>query len=67
MLTRLTDRIDVDPDGGEMKIKRYGMWGTNIEIEMRKRKCVMVFPDKTEKHFKTLTDAELYLKEKLCY
>ena len=67
MLTRLTDRIDVDPDGGEMVVKRYGMWGTTTEIEVRKRKYVMVFPNKKEKTFKRLIDAELYLKEKLDY
>ena len=35
-LTRLTDRIEPEgPDGGEVVIRRYGMWGTSSEIEVR--------------------------------
>ena len=67
LLTRLSDRVDTDPDGGQLVVRRYGMWGTNTEIEIRKRKVVMVFSNKKEKTFKRLVDAELFLKEKCGY
>ena len=67
MLTRLSNRIDEDQDGSQLVIKRYGMWGTTAEIEVRKRKFVVVFPNHKEKTFKRLIDAELYLKEMCGY
>lgn len=62
MLTRLSDRIETDPDGGEVIIKRYGMWGTMSEIEQRGRDWVVIHSNKKEKKFKRLADAEEYLK-----
>ena len=66
MLTRLQDRIDSGPDGEEV-IVRYGMWGTNIEIERRGRTFYVVLPKKKEVKFKTLAEAEAYLKALVKY
>ncbi len=63
MLTRLSDRIETEPDGGEVIIKRYGMWGTMSEIENREKSYFVVHPNKKEKKFNTLAEAEKYLKE----
>lgn len=63
MLTRLSDRIETGPDGGEVIIKRYGMWGTVSEIEKRGRNWFVVHPNEKEEKFKTMADAEVYLKE----
>ena len=65
MLTRLQDRTDTDKDGKEIKIVRYGMWGTGSEIERRGRKWFVVHPNKKEKQFKNRTEAEQYLKESI--
>ena len=62
MLTRLSDRIETGPDGGEVIIKRYGMWGTMSEIEKRGRNWFVVHPNEKEEKFKTMADAEVYLK-----
>ena len=64
MLTRLTDRIDATDDG-EVVVRRYGMWGTTSEIEVRGKKFFVVHSNKKEKEFKRLCDAEDYLKERL--
>ena len=61
-LSRLTDRIEDGPDG-TIKIKRYGMWGTMTEIEVRGRKYFVVHPNKKEKEFKRLIDAQIYLND----
>lgn len=63
--TRLTDRIESEgPDGGEVVVRRYGMWGTSSEIEVRgKNKYFVVHPNKKEKNFRTLAEAEKYLEE----
>ncbi len=63
MLTRLTDRVDVDKNGEDIKIVRYGMWGTTAEIERRGRKWFVVHPNRKEKSFKNRTEAEIYLTE----
>ena len=63
MLLRLTDRFEEMEDGKELKIIRYGMWGTTSEIERRGRKWFVVHPNKKEKQFKNLAEAEIYLKE----
>ena len=63
-LSRLTDRIDVDDDG-EHIVKRYGMWGTMVEVESCERKYTVVYPDgKKEKH-RTLEECRQTL-EALC-
>lgn len=63
-LTRLQDRIEKNTTGGEEEtvIKRYGMWGTNVEIEKRGRYWFAVHPDKKELKFNTRDEAEIYLK-----
>ena len=64
MLTRLSDRIETEPDGGEVIIKRYGMWGTMSEIEKRGSYYFVIDPNKKEvEKFKRLADAESFLKE----
>lgn len=63
MLTRLSDRIDCKPDGGEIRVVRYGMWGAMSEIERRGRKWFVVHQNKKEKEFKSLAEAEIYLTE----
>lgn len=65
MLTRLTDRIEEGPDGKDVRIIRYGMWGTNAEIERHGRKFRIVQHGKKKEEFKTLAEAELYMEE-LC-
>ena len=62
MLTRLSDRIETEPDGGEVIIKRYGMWGTMSEIEKRGQNWFVVHPNMMEEKFKRRADAEEYLK-----
>lgn len=65
MLTRLQDRTDTDKNGKEIKIVRYGMWGTGSEIERRGRMWFVVHPNKKEKQFKNRTEAEQFLKESI--
>ena len=48
MLTRLTDRMEKDSAGKDVKIIRYGMWGVNAEIERRGRKFVVIRHGKKE-------------------
>ena len=62
MLTRLTDRIEEGPDGKEVKVIRYGMWGTNAEIERHGRKFVVIRKGKKPEIFKTLEEAEQFMK-----
>ena len=62
-LTRLQDRIDKEEDGSEVVVKRYGLWGTNVEIEVKNRKTEVVYPKGKREHFPTLGDAELRLQE----
>lgn len=66
MLTRLQDRIE-STDSGPIKIIRYGLWGTTAEIERRGRLFYIVFSNKKEIKFKTLAEAEVYMKELLSY
>lgn len=61
MVTRLTDRIEEGPNGKPIRIKRYGVWGTTSEVESRKRKWVVVHPNKKEKEFEYLEEALKYL------
>ena len=61
MLTRLTDRIEEGPDGKEVKVIRYGMWGTNAEIERHGRKFVVIRKGKKPEIFKTLEEAEQFM------
>lgn len=63
MLSRLTDRVETDSDGNDIKIIRYGMWGTSSEIERRGREWFVVHPNKKEKKFKNRTEAEYYLRD----
>ncbi len=63
MLTRLADRIETDTEGKETKIIRYGMWGTNLEIEGRAGKYFVIFPSGKQQSFPRLADAEIFLKE----
>jgi hypothetical protein len=65
MITRLTDRIELAPGGGEMVIARFGCWGTTAEIERRGRKWFVVYPGKkkTPDQFKTKEEAVLYIEE----
>ena len=62
-LTRLTDRIDTEDDGSEIVVKRYGMWGTHVEIVIKNKKIDVVYANGKRERFKTLGDAEDYLKE----
>lgn len=61
-LNRLTDRFEDGPDG-PIRVKRYGMWGTGSEVEVRGRKYFVVHPNKKEKRFKRLIDAQSYLND----
>lgn len=61
MVTRLTDRIEEGRNGKKIRIKRYGVWGTTSEVESRRRKWVVVHPNKKEKEFKYLEEALEYL------
>ena len=69
-LTRLSDRIKtdetganvVDKNGNEVKIKRFGMWGTTAEVEIDGRKVEVIHHDGSRKRFKTKTEAEVYMK-----
>lgn len=61
-LTRLQDRFEPGQDG-DVKIIRYGYWGTNAEIERRKRKFIVVQRGKKDKPFPRLEEAVLYLEE----
>ena len=63
MVSRLQDRIEEGPNGKPIRIKRYGVWGTTSEVESRKRKWVVVHPNKKEKEFKYLEEALKYLYE----
>ena len=62
MLTRLTDRMEKDSAGKDVKIIRYGMWGVNAEIERRGRKFVVIRQGKKNEEFKTREEAELFMK-----
>jgi len=63
-LSRLTDRIDADPSGGEVVVARWGMWATTAEIERwGKRKYKLVYKGKVKDEFKSLEEAEAALKD----
>ena len=62
MLTRLTDRIEEGPDGKQVKVVRYGMWGTTAEIERHGRKFEVVRKGKKLEEFKTREEAEQFMK-----
>ena len=64
-LSRLADRFEDGPKG-KIRIKRYGMWGTGSEIEVRERKYYVVHPNKKEKEFQSLVDAQIYLNSFVC-
>jgi hypothetical protein len=64
MLRRLTDRIEKDASG-EKVIRRFGMWGTNLELECREKQFFVVYPDGNEEKFKTKTEAEDYMKQSI--
>ena len=61
-LTRLEDRFEDGPDG-QIRVIRYGMWGTTSEIEGRGKKFTVVHPNKSKKEFKRLVDAQEYLDD----
>lgn len=69
-LTRLTDRIKtdetgtnvVDKNGNEVKIKRFGMWGTTAEVEIDGKKVEVVQRNGSRKRFKTKAEAEVFMK-----
>ena len=63
MLTRLSDRVEVNAEGKSRKIHRYGLWGTSSEIESRGKKWVVVHPNKKEKEFHYREEAEHYLED----
>ena len=65
MITRLADRIEPGPAGEEVRVIRYGMWGTNAEIERHGRKWFVVHPNKSKKRFKNKAECEIYLEELL--
>lgn len=60
MLTRLTDRHEPG-EKGEIRIIRYGMWGTSLEIEKIGCKYWIVKGKKKVSSFKTLKEAEIEL------
>ena len=61
MLTRLTDRVEKAKDGTPVKVIRYGMWGTNAEIERHGRKFDVVRKGKKLESFGTLEEAEKFM------
>ena len=61
MLTRLTDRIEEGSDGKQVKVVRYGMWGTNAEIERHGRKFEVVRKGKKLESFRTREEAEQFM------
>ena len=64
MLTRLTDRVEKGPDDQNIKIRRWGLWGTMSEIEKRgKKQYVIVTRGKVKAEFESLEEAELKLRE----
>ena len=62
-LTRLTDRIEADESGGQIIVKRYGLWGTTAEIEVNGDKIIVVKGKRTLINCRNLSDAKLYLEE----
>lgn len=62
MITRLADRVEDGPNG-KVKIKRYGLWGTNAEIEKRGKEKYVLVNWKESREFKHLEEAEIYLQE----
>ena len=63
MLSRLADRFEDGPEDKKIRIIRYGLWGISAEIEKRGRKWFVVHPNKKEKEFKTLAEAEVYMEQ----
>ncbi len=61
MLTRLTDRYEPG-EKGEIRIIRYGLWGTTLEIEKIGRKYWIVKGKKKMSSYETLEEAEVELK-----
>ena len=61
MLTRLADRVEKCKDGKPVKVIRYGMWGTNAEIERHGRKFVVVRNGKEKESFITMEEAEQFM------
>jgi hypothetical protein len=54
--------MEKDSEGKDVKIIRYGMWGVTAEIERRGRKFVVIRRGKKNEDFKTLEEAELFLR-----
>lgn len=52
----------MSPDGEE-KVIRYGMWGTNAEIERHGCQFHVVHEGKSKAKFKTLAEAEVFVRE----
>ena len=61
MLTRLADRVEKGKDGKPVKVIRYGLWGTNAEIERHGRKFVVFRKGKEKESFRTLEEAEQFM------
>lgn len=62
-LTRLSDRIETNDMGEETRIKRYGMWGTNVEVETADKHFRIVYPNGKFEKCRSLELAEIRLKE----
>lgn len=61
-LSRLTDRIETDDAGKEVQIPRYGVWGSNLEIERRgPKRFVVRMPRGKEETFRSLDEAEHFI------
>ncbi len=61
--TRLSDRIEKEKDGSEVKVKRFGLWGTNVEIEVKGKLIEVVYPKGKREKFKKLEEAKQCLEE----
>ena len=62
-LRRLTDRIETDSEGNEVITKRYGLWGTTVEVEKCGKKIEMIYPDGKREKYKSLEEAEVAMKK----
>ena len=62
-LTRLTDRIEADESGGQVIVKRYGLWGTTAEIEANGNQIKVIKGKRTLINCRSLSDAKLYMEE----
>ncbi len=62
-LTRLTDRFEQDPNGKEIRVKRFGMWGTSAEVEICNGEYSVIYSNGKRSNFKSLEDCRLKLEE----